>query len=77
LPITPQSLAAPPAFCADSLFAKVENELAMFAHGKSMKGISQGLMHQENISSWLIGEQKQDIQPGQQLTGAPALGSGD
>lgn len=40
-----------------------------------MKGINQGLMHQENISSWLIGEQKQDIQPEQLLTGAPALGS--
>ncbi len=74
---TPAELGGHPLPFVLVAFAKMENEVAMYAHRKSMQEITQGLMHRKNITSWLIGEQKQDIQPGQQLNGAPALGSGD
>ena len=52
-------------------FNKAENELAMLDHGKSIQKIAQGLLHQDEITSWLFTDKKQGMPWVKGLTGLP------
>ena len=73
---TPAELNSQPRPYVLIAFDKTKNELAMLGQSKAMKELAQGLMHQKKITSWLIGEKKQNIQPEQMPGGAPAPNNG-
>ncbi|MBU4262545.1 MAG: glycosyltransferase family 39 protein [Proteobacteria bacterium] len=73
---TPAELNSQPLPYVLIAFDKTINELAMPGQSKAMKVLAQGLVHRKKITSWLIGEKKQNIQPEQKLGGAPALDNG-
>lgn len=73
---TPAELNSQPLPYVLIAFDKTKNELTIIGQSKAMNELAQGLMHRKKITSWQIGEKKQNIQPEQKLSGAPAPNNG-